>query len=30
MISHDWPRGIVWYGDTQRLLQRKQYFQQDI
>ncbi|CAF4519002.1 unnamed protein product [Rotaria socialis] len=30
MISHDWPRGVVWYGDTQRLLQRKQYFQQDI
>jgi lariat debranching enzyme len=30
VISHDWPRGIVWYGDTQRLLQRKQYFQQDI
>lgn len=30
MISHDWPRGIVWYGNTQRLLQRKQYFQQDI
>ena len=30
MISHDWPRGIVWYGDTQRLLQRKQYFHQDI
>ncbi|CAF1418265.1 unnamed protein product [Adineta steineri] len=30
MISHDWPRGIVWYGDTQRLLQRKQYFHDDI
>ncbi|CAF3568084.1 unnamed protein product [Rotaria sp. Silwood1] len=30
MLSHDWPRGIVWYGDTQRLLQRKQHFHNDI
>lgn len=30
MLSHDWPRGIVWYGNTQRLLQRKPHFQQDI
>lgn len=30
MISHDWPRGIVWYGNKQKLVQRKPYFQQDI
>lgn len=30
MLSHDWPRGIAWYGDTQHLLQRKKYFQQEV
>ena len=30
MMSHDWPRGIHDYGDTQRLLRRKQFFAEDI
>lgn len=30
MISHDWPQGIEQYGDTQGLLRRKPFFQQEV
>jgi lariat debranching enzyme len=30
MMSHDWPLGIEQYGDTQRLIQQKPYFKQEI
>ncbi|CAH0398796.1 unnamed protein product [Chilo suppressalis] len=30
MLSHDWPRGITDYGDTEQLLRRKPFFRQEI
>ncbi|XP_006816795.1 lariat debranching enzyme B-like [Saccoglossus kowalevskii] len=30
MMSHDWPRGIYHYGDTDSLLQRKPHFSGEI
>jgi len=30
MISHDWPRGIEQYGDTQKLLRQKTYFREEV
>lgn len=29
-MSHDWPRGIYHYGNVQKLLEDKKYFEQDI
>ncbi|DBA01719.1 TPA: hypothetical protein N0F65_010129 [Lagenidium giganteum] len=29
-LSHDWPRGIEQYGDVQRLLRVKPFFQQEV
>lgn len=30
MLSHDWPRGIYHYGDTKKLLSRKQHFRAEV
>lgn len=30
MMSHDWPNGIVHYGDVRYLLRKKPFFEQDI
>uniref|UniRef100_A0A2A4J4Y8 Lariat debranching enzyme C-terminal domain-containing protein n=1 Tax=Heliothis virescens TaxID=7102 RepID=A0A2A4J4Y8_HELVI len=30
MLSHDWPRGITDYGDTEKLLKWKSFFREDI
>ncbi|KAL5968589.1 Lariat debranching enzyme [Taenia solium] len=30
MLSHDWPRGIYHYGDTQHLLLRKRHFKAEV
>ncbi|CCD24042.1 RNA lariat debranching enzyme NDAI_0C03820 [Naumovozyma dairenensis CBS 421] len=30
MLSHDWPSGVVYYGDMQRLLKFKPFFKNDI
>ncbi|KAH8117651.1 hypothetical protein DFH11DRAFT_1724631 [Phellopilus nigrolimitatus] len=30
VLSHDWPRGIEQYGNTEDLLRRKPYFRSDI
>ncbi|KAM7535710.1 hypothetical protein Aperf_G00000101112 [Anoplocephala perfoliata] len=30
MLSHDWPRGIYHYGDTQKLLSRKRHFRAEV
>ena len=29
-MSHDWPSGVWEYGDKQRLLRSKPYFQEDM
>ena len=29
-LSHDWPKGIETYGDTENLLRRKQHFERDV
>lgn len=29
-VSHDWPAGIVDYGDKEKLLTLKPYFEEDI
>lgn len=29
-VSHDWPRGIVNYGDKEGLLRYKPYFRQEV
>ncbi|KAL9109170.1 MAG: hypothetical protein Q9227_006095 [Pyrenula ochraceoflavens] len=28
-LSHDWPRGIEWHGDSEHLFQRKRGFEED-
>lgn len=30
MLSHDWPSEVVYYGDIQKLLERKPFFKRDI
>ena len=30
MLSHDWPRGIEQFGDTQALLRKKQFFRSEV
>lgn len=30
MLSHDWPRGIERFGDTQGLLRKKQFFREEV
>ena len=30
MLSHDWPDGVVYHGDIEKLLKRKPYFRRDI
>ena len=30
MLSHDWPNGVVYYGNMQQLLKYKPFFKQDI
>lgn len=30
MLSHDWPNGVVYHGDTKHLLKLKPFFEQDI
>jgi lariat debranching enzyme len=30
MISHDWPRGIEQFGDTQKLLRQKKFFREEV
>lgn len=30
MLSHDWPRGVERYGDTQSLLRNKQFFRHEV
>jgi lariat debranching enzyme len=30
MLTHDWPRGIERYGDTQSLLRKKQFFRHEV
>ncbi|CAG9793924.1 unnamed protein product [Diatraea saccharalis] len=30
MLSHDWPRGITAYGDTEQLLRRKPFFREQV
>ncbi|CAN0448131.1 unnamed protein product, partial [Scytosiphon promiscuus] len=29
-LSHDWPRGIVRYGDSNRLFRAKPFFEQEV
>lgn len=30
MLSHDWPDGVVYHGDTRGLLRRKPFFERDV
>lgn len=29
-MSHDWPRGIYYYGSTKELLQKKKFLRQEV
>jgi hypothetical protein len=30
MLSHDWPTGVVQYGDKRRLLKTKPFFKDEV
>lgn len=30
MLSHDWPTGVVYHGNTQELLKKKPFFEKDV